>query len=474
MKAIHILKMVFFISLLPYLFSSCNQDTIEELENRISELEALAEVKDSVLFGDLVISSQTSMDIMTERGITNILGMLIIQNCTDLTPLSNLKSVEGLQLEIPSGLTTLEGLNNLTQLNTLVLYFNGNSNVDISALDGLVSIDNLYLEGAIPNVSWFNSIATLESFYVNANTSNLTFNGLESLESVDYLSINNWEGNLIVQGFEKLTSLIDLNISANNLTLSGFDNINSINYLNIYGNTLSISGLNSIRSLDYLSINGSSIDISGLNGISSLSYLSFYANTLNLSGFSSLETLDGLDVFVENSASGLSKLKTIGYLYLGIGSSNNFLTGLTTVGNIYVFSYSNNIKSFSDIGLTNLQSIGGIGLDIPSLESLDGIDLSNSTLNDFSVFNCPKLIDISAMSTYSGSINYFNLWGTSLASLDGLENVTSFDYLSINNNSKLDDWCGIKDVFDAIPSSQRDINNNLSNPNSSADIVGCN
>lgn len=466
--------MVFFISLLPYLFSSCNQDNIEELENRIAELEALTEIQDSVLFGDLIISSQASMDIMAERGITNILGMLIIQNCTDLTPLSSLKSVEGLQLEISLGLNTLEGLNNLTQLNTLGLFFNTNASVDISALDGLVSIDNLHLQGSLPSVSWFNSISNLESFYIEASMSDLTFSGLENLTSVDYLSINNWEGNLTVLGFEKLTSVSDLSFYANNLNVSGFDNINSINYLNLYGNTLNLSGLNSITSLDYLSINGGSIEISGLNSLSSLSNLSLYASTLNLSGFGSLVVLDGLDVFVENSASGLTKLKTIGYLYLGIGSSNNFLTGLTTVGNIYAFSYSNFIKSFSDLGLTSLQSIGGIGLDIPSLESLDGINLSNSTLTDFSVFNCPKLNDISAMSTYSGPISYLNLWGTSLASLDGLENVTSVGYLSISNNSNLGDWCGIKDIFDSIPSSQRDINNNLTNPSSSADIVGCN
>lgn len=466
--------MAFFISLFPYFFSSCNQDTIQELENRIAELEALADIEDSVVFGDLVISSQASMDIMAERGITNILGMLMIQNCTDLTPLNGLKSVEGLYLEIPSGLNTLEGLNNLTQLNTLSLYFNGTSSVDISALEGLVAIDNLYLEGTIPSIAWFNSVTTLESFSVNASMSDLTFSGLENLTSVEYLSLNNWEGKLTVQGFEKLASVSELSFSANNLNVSGFDNIKSLNYLNLYGNTLTLSGLNSITSLDYLSINGSALDISGFNGISSINYLSFNATSLNISGFSSLETLLGLDVFVENTVSGFNNLKTVGNLYYGLGSSNNFLTGLTTVGNAYIFSYSNNIKSFSDIGLTSLQSIGGIGLDIPSLESLDGIDLSNSTLTDFSIFNCPKLNDISALSTYTGSINYFNLWGTLLASLDGLENVTSFGYLSISNNSNLEDWCGIKEVFDAVPSNQRDINNNLSNPNSSADITGCN
>jgi len=473
MKYFKILRIIIFTSLLPITFLSCNQDNIEELENRIAELEALSEVKDSVLFGDLVISSQASMDIMAERGITNILGMLSIQNCTDLTPLSSLKSVEGLQLEIPSGLKTLEGLNNLTQLSMLYLYFSSGSNIDMSALDGMVSIDNIFLGGELPNIPWFSSITTLESLHVEAELTNLTFEGLDNLTSIEYLSLNNWQGTLTVQGFEKLTSLTDLSLYANNLIVSGFDNVNSVNSLNISGNTLSLSGLNGIRSLEYLYINGSSLDISGLNGINSLNYLSLYATTLDITGFGSLESLNGLDIFVENSASGLNKLKTVGYLYLGIGSSNNFLTELTTVDNMYVFSYSNFIKSFSDLGLTSLNSIGGLGLDIQSLESLDGLDLSNSTLSDFSIYNSPNLNNISAMSTYTGSIYSINIWGTSLASLDGLENVTSVGYLSINSNSKLEDWCGIKDIFDAIPSNQRDINNNLSNPSSSADITGC-
>jgi hypothetical protein len=463
------------------LISSCNKGEIEDLEKRIEELEDQLSAKDSVLLSDLEISSQESMNIMAGRGITNILGTLYIRNCVDLTPLSGLRSLEGLVLEIPVGLTSLEGLNDLKGTNFLNLNFIGNANVDLSALDGLESVRNISLGGNIPTIPWFNEITTLESINIYASLPSLTFVGFENLQSANYINISNWQGNLEIQGFDNLKTVSDLSFDANMLTVSGFDNVKSVNYLNLFGSTLNFSGLNGISSLDYLYLEGETINISGLNGITSLNGLNFYVKDLDVSGLSSLESIKNLDVYVENTATGLNNLKSVNeYLSLNIRVYDNFLTGLTTVGimNLYYYSYYNaptsNIMSFEDFGFTSLQSIGGLSIDIQSLESLDGFDFSNSTLQEFNSYNCPNLNDISALSTYSGPIGYFNLNNTSLTSLDGLENVTDFEYyFSVTDNDLLEDWCAIKGIFDAIPSGQKYIQGNLVNPESADDITGC-
>ena len=464
---------------------SCNNDEIEDLNNRIKALEL--QKRDSVILGDLQISSQESMNIMAGRGITNILGTLYITNCVDLTPLSGLRSVEALYIELPDGLNSLNGLNDLTAVNYLDLDFNGGSDVDVSALNGLKSLNGISLGGNLPSISWFEDITNLESLNIYANTPSMTLSGFGNLVFANYIYIDNWDGNLDIQGFEKLTSVIDLSLHANTLNIGGFNNIQSLSYLNLGGETLNFSGLNGITSLDHLFLLGTTVNISGLNGIVSLNHLSLSAEDMDISGLERLKNLQTLDVFAQNSVSGLNNLERVDdYLYLSIGVYDEFLTGLTTVGFLNINNYSNNyypyttsgtssdIKSFEDFGFSSLQSIKGLTLDIPSLESIDGFDFSNSTLQEFSINNCPALADISALSTYSGSIEYLNINNTKLVSLNGLENVTGIDgFLSITSNAMLEDFCAIKDIFDLTPVNQRYIQGNLLNPASAEDITGC-
>lgn len=480
-RIVHLIGITIFFGLL---FFSCNNDEIEDLNNRIKALEL--QKKDSVILGDLQITSQESMNIMAGRGITNILGTLFITNCVNLTPLSGLKAVEALYIDIPVGLNSLEGLNDLTAVNYLDLNFSGGNDVDISALDGVESLNGISLGGNLPSISWFDDITDLESINIHASTPSMTLSGFGNLVFANYINISNWDGNLNIQGFENLTSVIDLSLHANTLNIGGFNNIQSISYLNLGGNTLNFSGLNGITSLDYLYLGGNSLNISGLNGLASLNYLSLYAEDLDISGLDKLTSIESLDVFVQNSASGLNSLERVDeYLFLSIGVYDEFLTGLTTAGFMNIYSYSYNypystpstnsdIKSFADFGFSSLQSIKGLTLNIPSLESIDGFDFSNSTLQEFSINNCPLFTDISALSTYSGSIGYLNINNTKLVSLNGLENVTGIDaFLSITGNFLLEDFCAIRDILDLVPINQRYIQGNLFNPASAEDISGC-
>ena len=81
--------------------------------------------------------------------------------------------------------------------------------------------------------------------------------------------------------------------------------------------------------------------------------------------------------------------------------------------------------------------------------------------------------DISALSSYSGEIEWLAIINTGLASLTGLENITAFrDGIEIHHNLQLGDMCAIKDIFDEIR--YKNISENLINPIESADISGCN
>ena len=476
MKTLNYLTSFLIISVLVFSITSCNKDDIEDLEKRIAELEAITSVEDSVLFSDLVISSQASMDIMAGRGITNILGMLTISNCTDLTPLTGLKSVEGLSIQIPAGLNSLAGLEGLTTLNFLELQIDNNS-VNLSVLEGLESINNLYLGGNVPSILAFPNITSMESMYIDANSASLTLAGFDELMSINYLYVNNYAGSVDIGGFAKLKSVSDLYLGANSLKISGFNSLISVNYLNLYGSSLNCSGLNGLTSLENLFLYGDNIDISGFNGLTILTQLSFSSVTLDVTGFTGLEKINYLEASIEHGVNGLNQIKNVDHLNLNIGNSDNFLTGLVSVGHLNLFSYyerTNGILSLADLGLTSLQSIGGLSLDLKSIESLNGFDFSKSSLEYLDIYNGPKLTDISALTTYTGPMMYVNIYGTNLASLDGFDNVTSINTLAVSNNTQLSNWCAIKDIFDDIPANSQHINNNLLNPASSADITGCN
>lgn len=462
--------------LVAMVFLSCNKNELNELELRINELEELVNMEDTVLFSDLVISSQETMNLMADRKITNIVGNLFIDNCTDLSPLAGLKSVEALYIQVPNGLNSLEGLNDLTSTRSINLSFQGSQNVDVSALDGITSVRSISLDGNVPSVDWFNNIESLADFYVYATSGSFKFSGLENLTEIDYLSIYSYEGTIEVAGFASITSIRNLELSAMTLTVSGFDNLTSIGFLGLSGNNVNISGLNKITTLQDLYLSGSSLQMSGLNSLANLSYLSLYGEVINITGLQSLQSLIYLDISANTSVSGLNTIKTVGNLNLSTPQVDNLLTNMTTVESLNLYSYGNSstIKSLADLGFASLTSMRGLSVSLPSLESLDGFDFSNSDLQYFNAYYCPKLTDLTGLTTYTGQLENLHIDQTALATLEGLDNVTGIDYLYVSYNTALDNWCAIKDIFDNIPSSQRYIDGNLVNPASSDEILGCN
>ena len=184
----------------------------------------------------------------------------------NLSCFSNLQTIGGtLSLDDFWGLTNLDGLENLTTLGSLSLWWMF-SLENIDALSGLISINDIFIDGV--------------------GLTNL--NGLSNItEVVGDVYINDAESLINIEGLHNITTIGgNLNMSFTNVeVIYGFDNLVSI------GDELSIQDNNILE------------DIYGFNNLTSIGshlYLSYNEDLIGLGGFNNLETIDG-NIYVYNN-----------------------------------------------------------------------------------------------------------------------------------------------------------------------------
>ncbi len=263
---------------------------------------------------------------------------IVGDSITNLMGLSNIDTVQCLEISYCPALIKLKGLDSLEVITEWISLENLKNLQSISSLLGLKSVKSFYLT-ALPR---------LRSLY-----------GLGNIESINVLEIFGELGN----GFNNL---------------KGLDRLRSLEQLKFNGlcQEFSTEGLNDIQKLALLSIVGCSerIDIAKNSSLDSLGQLDFSDN-------------DGIDSLI-----GIGSVDYIGFLSVrrnkGLRSISGF-DSLISAGIINILSNEELICVNSFDSLKSLESfsfLGNTAIDslcvFPALESLNMLNVSgNSSLN---------------------------------------------------------------------------------------------
>lgn len=166
---------------------------------------AQAQCPEGNQWGDVYLTTQAEVDAFAVNypNCTEFAGWLIIGdvdlsgipvNITDLTPLSNITSVEGFAV-YSTQVTSLSGLNNLTNAEWVHIMEN-HQLTSLSGLENLASISDgfaIYDNYQLTSLTTFNNLTSITDLQFYGNHSLTSLSGLESIISLEFLSI--WNNN---------------------------------------------------------------------------------------------------------------------------------------------------------------------------------------------------------------------------------------------------------------------------------------
>jgi len=196
----------------------------------------------------------------------------------DLTPLQNLTSVTIVSVINNPMLTTLEGLNNITNANEIRILFNPLLE-DVSALSNIDAVFGIDVIGndSLESISGWSSLTNTLQLEITNNPSLSSINGLQNLSVNEGVRIDNNDSLESLEGLQQTTSLINLNIIDND----ALTDISALSNLNTDLNSLVIQLNPQLTNLDALQgINNVifSIDIDNNNSLQNLNGLSNITN----------------------------------------------------------------------------------------------------------------------------------------------------------------------------------------------------
>ncbi len=370
---------------------------------------------------------------------------------TDLTPLSNLTTImEDLRIFDNDLLTSLNGLQNLTQTGTLHLK-NNDALASIAALSGLTEAP-----------------FSFPAILIDNNDALTTLNGLQGRTNTVRLYV--W-GNAVLgslTGLENLTQAyqVTINFNAALTSLSALQNCAVTELLAVVGNTslTSLNGLNSVTTLngpfpvgDALLINQNPA-LTSLNGLNNLTQargvqIQDNAALTSLTGLDNLTQIFGLingnlTIRFNNALTSLDGLGSLNSIEKELIIEENpaltnimGLSALTNVNSIYLF---NNDALTSLAGLNGLTTIpAGIRLITnDGLTSLSGLNNLNFAAT-FESFGSTALNNLSALANLTRVNNMTFEFNDVLTSFAGLSNLDSVGQLRIANNPALTSLNGL-------------------------------
>lgn len=194
-----------------------------------------------------------------------------LQSISDLSPLSNLKKLEVLDLNQNYTVEDIGSLNGLINLTKLILY--GNPITDISSLQHLTKLKELWLLGdPISNISSLSYLINLETLYADGVGIDIDFISIEPLSNLTKLQYLDIAGRGItdVKPLENLSELILLGLSYNNITdISPLSKLTELQRLYLRSNKiLSLNGIKDLKNLNFIDAADNQ-----LKNISALEYL---------------------------------------------------------------------------------------------------------------------------------------------------------------------------------------------------------
>ena len=223
-------------------------------ESEFSDVVTFTTLCETIYSGDLTFSTQNEIDNFSSC-FTEIDGTLTIgatgSDITQLLPLNNLITIQGnLVIKLNDMLTSLNGLNNISTINSELLIIEFNENLEnIDDLNGLTNIffGNIKIR-ANNNLT---SLGGLETLFLNQNNlNNVDISGndalvslnMQSITDCNVISINNNDSLISLQSLENLLSNAGMIITNNDI----LNNLCALQNLFINGtyseNSVSISG----------------------------------------------------------------------------------------------------------------------------------------------------------------------------------------------------------------------------------------
>lgn len=243
----------------------------------------------SCLPNGISFNTQASIDNFSTNypGCTEIGGFVSISgaNITNLNGLSNLKSVNWLDISGNPGLSDLTGLN---QLDTAG-YFTITNNINLSSLAGLENLTNIqdgigiWGNPALKNLNALSHVSNVPRWIsIRENKALLSLQGLEGITVVkDTVHIVGNDALVNLAGLNNTTYIGELDIGYNNTMTSfaGLENLTEVGELYIIHNPL-LANIDALKQLErivdgefedlYIEENSSLTNLSGLENLSIL------------------------------------------------------------------------------------------------------------------------------------------------------------------------------------------------------------
>ncbi|MCA0959961.1 cadherin repeat domain-containing protein [Muricauda ruestringensis] len=294
------------------------------------------DVDEDIFVGSVELRSQEEVDEFGLNKYREITGDLRITKgddiedpIIDLSSLSTLETIGGdLAISATSTLQTLEGLNNIGNVNKCIIFNNPNIE-DISALQGILvkNFINVSYNPKITSLGVFSEIESLESgFRITENNSLTSLQGFNNLISTG--------GGIRISQNENLNNVFDLN----SLTTIGGSLV-----FNNNPNLINFNGLNNLETVEgnlWLLRNEHLFDINGLHNLTFVGgdlLINNCFNLQNIEGLAGLTTLKLLQLYNCKSLENLAGLVNLASLEerLSIQKNEklNDFCGLTTIFN---------------------------------------------------------------------------------------------------------------------------------------------
>lgn len=313
---------------------------------------------------------------------------------------------------------------------------------------------NLIINGEASNITTLFSFIDLNQINGDLFVVNTSLENLGGLENIRLTSVN---ARLVIINNDELTNM------------EALSNITSVSSLRILGNDLlqSLNGLQNLKTIQQELSIGLNPTITHLNTLQNLSF----AHKINITGNDALESLQGLE-----------QIKAINTVVIKNNPSLKTIEGLQNLTSCELYITIENNGQLANLkGLSKLASTGSI--KIINNASLNNIsDLSNLT----SVSYLIEIKDNTKLTSLNGIQNivydnhltakkFFIQNNPEITTLDAISNHTfERGIIGISNNSKLDNFCGLKKLLTEITHKEFDENHfiydNAYNP-SSEDIL---
>ncbi len=301
------------------------------------------DVDEDIFVGSVELRSQEDVDEFGFNKYREITGDLKLREdedsenpIIDLSSLNTIQNIGGdLAIFATSALQTLEGLNNIENVNRCIIYDNQNVE-DISALQGIMvtRFINVSNNPKITSLGVFSNIETLESgVQISGNNSLTSLQGFNNLIFIG--------GSLIIRYNENLNNIFELNLLT---TIGGrLDISDNPNLINLNG----LSNLQTVQSDVWLMDNEHLFDINGLQNLTSFNgemIINRCDNLQNVDGLIGLTSIERLQILQCDSLQhldGAANLTSVDAVSINNNESLNDFCGLTTlIKNSFSGSYS--------------------------------------------------------------------------------------------------------------------------------------